>query len=444
MSNKPIGLLDLPYEILQRIYNESPNNLKASCKFFYIMYNDYYMNMFIDRFGPEILETMVKYDYKYLIDYIKSFDYWRGTTRKIISNYYKLPMPYDISNSDSITADYLNVQYIRDSWKLIYGIYVNRRIFVDYTDYKVSDNRTTKSININTKLKLLPGLYNLSCGLIIQNSAGMSTTIFEVINNESKEKLLDYQPPYNLNELVPMHKFVLLDIGTFEVKNSKVLEITEENISNNDTDKSLKAKNKQKIDKCNLIDISFIVKESDVFTKSGFIICYIDINAFQEKDIIFDKVNNKLVCKYEKYWFAWWVINDYIWSEEIVNILLKRLYKSINMSVNLIDYKNKRIGSISQSGQDEQTKCVENDISTTEIYDDSTCTYIDLLTYNQKFYSQFDKNGKPLVRDFKFISQLARRKYYDLKESKPNIESSTRYLNEPLKWKMATIMEIDK
>lgn len=396
-----LGLLDLPDEILTTIFNQVPNELKSTCRTFVVMYNDYYMNLFIKRFGLKVLEQINKYDYKYLIDYIKSFDYWRKSIRLIISNYYNLKM-----NDDN---ERINCQFIRDSWKLIYGIYMNRRIYVDYEDYRIDfsdnnnnyNNQVIKNVNINKNIKLTEGLYNLSIGLIIKGNSGINSTNFKIFNNQTNEKLLEYEPVSHLSELIEHNKFVLLDIGSFEVKNSRIKEENDENEKKDQTNK--------------LIDIKLIVEESSITVKSGYIICFIDINGYQLKDYIIEK-NGDFKSINEKYWIAWWINNEVPTNENIVNILLKRLYKSIEDSMFEINNENK---------YDENFKDIEN---------------INLDDYNKRFYSIFNKEGELITRTFKFRTNKDRIRYNEWYST--NFKAVKPIENEPLKWKMSTIMEL--
>lgn len=393
---KEMGLLDLPDEILSKIFNQVPNELKSTCRTFVVMYNDYYMNLFIKRFGFKILEQINKYDYKYLIDYIKSFDYWRKDIRLIISNYYNLKL-----NDD----EKINCQFIRDSWKLVYGIYMNRRIYIDYEDYRVdfnnnnsnNNNQIIKNININKDIKLAEGLYNLSIGLIIKGNSGINSTNFKIFNNQTNEKLLEYQPVSHLGELIEHNKFVLLDIGIFQVKNSRIKEEGKYQEDNQ------------------LIDIKLIVEESSITVKSGYIICFIDINAYQLKDYIIEK-NGDFKSINEKYWIAWWINNEIPTNDNIINVLLKRLYKSIEDSMFEINNENK---------YDENFKEIEN---------------INIFEYNKRFYSIFNKEGGLITRTFKFKTNKDRIRYNEwyLNNDKVNKQDE----NEPLKWKMSTIMEL--
>lgn len=440
--NDGLGLLDLPTEILQKIFFRVPNELRQTCRTFVVMYNDHYMNLFIDKFGPHILRTIAKYDFQYLIDYIKSFDYWRKNIRMIISRHYELKLPdeRDIKDKECNEPNSkLNCQFIRDSWKLIYGIYMNRRIFVEYDDYRIDSPSISSSsyvsspmntVNTNKKLKLTPGLYNLSCGMIIKNYSGMSSTIFRIYDSITKEKLLEYQPVSHFAELVPSNKFVLLDMGSFEVRKPRIIEEHEESDEIKEEDRN------------KLIDIKLEIEESGVTVKSGYILCYVDINAYQLKDYTFDHSINKFVPLIDKYWIAWWIENQVPKPENVVNILLKRLYKSMEKSMDLItvDSPHKRMGSFAESDNGIELEGAKVELNS----GDSENSEIDIETYNQKFYSPFNEDGEVLVRQFKFRTNKDRMRYNEWIESSGCGEDRARKLtfNEPLKWKLSTIMEL--
>lgn len=453
--DKDITLLNLPTEILQNIFKQVPNELKQTCRAFVVMYNDYYMNLFIERFGPFIFQTIARHDYKHLIDYVKSFDYWRKDVRMIVANNYNLVMPLSPDElDDSLSpSEILNCQFIRDSWKLIYGIYMNRRIFVDYNDYSVNNNENvfSHSIKIDRCLKLVPGLYNLSCGLIIKNSTGMSSTVFKILESKTGEKLLEYQPASNFGELVPHEKFVLLDMGSFEVKAPRIVEhfdAYDDNINQKDYKNLDEYDEDVAADK--LVDIKLVVEEIGVLVKSGFVLCYIDINAYQLKDCMLD-YNGDLKCQNQKYWLAWWIENQIPKPENVVNVLLKRLYKSIERSMFLIRKENphRRMGSFAQSeierclrktnlhNGEASVICEEEQEQEGENDDEE----IEIEAYNQKFYSKLNADGELLKRCFKFRTQMDRRRYEAYMENRGFVDPGPLF-TEPLKWKMATILEI--
>lgn len=420
------GLLELPTEILQTIFAEVPNELRQTCRSFVVMYNDHYMNLFIERFGYDAMKRVALYDTSHLIRYIKSFDYWRKDLRMIVSRNYNLPEIGDIEGKTDI-LDILNCQYIRDSWKLIYGIYMNRRIFVDYDDYKINDlhsDHVTHSVRVDKSINLVPGLYNLSAGVIIKGFRGLNSTRFKVVDVTSGETLLEYQPATNFGELVPHNKFVLLDLGSFQISKTvgKIDQITELEETEDDCDERevvcVELEKEQYENK--LVNVRLIVEESNILVKSSSILCYVDINAYQLKDCVTDPVSGSISCKFEKYWLAWWIENQAPKPETIVNILLKELYSSIELSINRNETED------------------EKPASSIEINEK-----IDVESYNKRFYSKFNESGEPIERIFKFRTQRDRKRYEEwIGNTIRNGDEEKILDNEPLKWKLSTILEL--
>lgn len=398
-------LLDLPLEISQKIFTQVPNELKLTCRAFYNMYNNQYFQLLTTRFDDDIINKIKMNDFQYLINYIKSFEYWRKESRMIIARTLELPMPD--YNEPSIEC-----QFIRDSWKLIYGIYINKRIFLDYKDYKVEDGEFQRSININKEVRLVPGLYNLSVGLILKNNNGLNGTVFKIANES--ENLLEYTPASNFGELVPHNRFVLLDMGSFEIKKPSIEEIYEEG-------------NKPS----KMQSIRLIVEEIGMLVKSAFVLCYIDINAYQLKDSYIDD-SGSMHYKNEKYWIAWWIENQLPKPENVVNVLFKRLSKSI-------DKWNSGGDEIEDIGDDsgDNNRTEDGDNGHDDDSDDDAV--VDLDTYNLQFYNPRNENGDIIRRVFKFYTQRDRLRYDEWE----NERSEKVYKeNEPLKWKMTTIMDI--
>lgn len=379
------GLLELPLEIQQKIFIQVPYELRQTCRAFAVLYNDLYMNMFISKFGVKGMEK-VKSVLPALKDYIRSFDYWRGAIRKITERYYNLEDTNDV-----------NSIYIRDSWKLVYGVFANRRFYVDYLDYDVSANGLMNTVNVNKTFDLIPGLYNCSIGVIIKDKPALNTTNIKIIDEWDDIKL-DYMAPSHLGDIMPQDRFILLDLGDFEVKKSE--------IKVQDID-SIQREEGEVNDLT--IKMNLQVNELNVLVKSSYILCFIDINMYQDTDFYFDLSKSMLVCKNERFWFAWWIVNQEPKVSNIVNTLLKRLYRSI-------------------VGEDTQ-------INDSEV--------VDIETYNKKFYSKLNDQGELLERQFGFTTPKARRRYTEWRESlEQSEESSGQYLNEPLRWKMNTIVDV--
>ncbi|TID28604.1 hypothetical protein CANINC_002360, partial [Pichia inconspicua] len=352
-----LGLLNLPTEIQQKIFIQVPHELRQTCRSFVVMYNDLFMNMFISKFG-EMGMKKIQDVLPALKDYIRSFDYWRGAIRKIIER------NYDLKDTNDV-----NSKYVRDSWKLIYGVFTNRRFYVDYLDYDVETTGIMNTVNVNKSIELIPGLYNCSIGVIIKDKSALNTTSIKITDQYGTIKL-DYVSPSHLSDLLPHDKFILLDLGDFEVKSPEV------------KIQDIEAGSEKQVDS-SIIKMDLQVKELNVLVKSSYILCFIDINMYQDNNCYFDLTKHKLVSKNERFWFAWWIVNQEPKVSNVVNTLLKRLYRSID----------------------------NEDVSSEDI--DS----IDIDTYNQKFYSKFNEHGELLVRQFGFTTPKSRRRYMEWQES---------------------------
>ncbi|KAH3682274.1 hypothetical protein WICPIJ_006759, partial [Wickerhamomyces pijperi] len=138
--------------------------------------------------GEDIIFNIAMYNIDELVDYIRSFDYWRKTLREIASNHYNLKDPeHDVEVRKSMTPnEIVSCKYIKDSWKLVYGIYKNRRLFVEYDDYQIDEPQShltrsllhvnkTYLVKYRKTVQLSADIYNLSCGLIIQNALGLGS-----------------------------------------------------------------------------------------------------------------------------------------------------------------------------------------------------------------------------------------------------------------------------
>ena len=383
-----MSILDFPNELQVKIFGQVPNELKTTCKTYAIMYNDFYQQLFHTRFGDEMMDQVVQ-DKQYLVDYIRSFDYWRNPIRLINSH------------SKSTCYKGLDCEFIKDSWKLVYGIYMNRRIYLDSRDYAVGSSSAHDgmySVTVDKLIRLVPGLYNLSIGVILKTSSGINSTIFK-IDDQYGRRQLEFQPASNFGELVPHDKFVLIDGGSFQVRKRSYEsgQIEEINASH------------ERVGGDNLCDMRLLVEEMGVYGTSGYVLSYIDINAYQLKDCTINRANGDITCKNEKYWVAWWIENEIPTPENLVNVLLKRVYKSIENTL---------------SG--EQNLIIEK-------------LQVDIGEYNKKFYSKRNKDGELIERVFKFTTPRDRRRFEEWSSSLPQRQL---YENEPLKWKMSTILEL--
>ncbi|OWB59272.1 hypothetical protein B5S31_g70 [[Candida] boidinii] len=349
VSKPPQSLLDLPIELRTKIFRLVPNELKLTCKQFYILENELYFEKFINEFGIKAIYILSIYALPYIIKFIKSFEYWRSINRKIISNYFNLPLfePNPYIRNLLPPLKILNCQYIKDSWKFVYSLFKNRRLFAEYTDYEIDEpntsgrSRSNSMIHINKTylvkykktVSISPDLYNLSCGLIIHNAIGLGTMKFQVLNTKTGEVLLNFYPPTNINEITPHNKFILLDLGNFIVPSKFKTSDDTKNKTINDEDEYDKT-----------MEITIIMEESGLYIKSGFSICYIDVNAFPKEkllevanttDLVSISQNKEVLNKFENKWIYWFIENQEPRTENVINYLLKDFYKVLNESYKL-------------------------------------------------------------------------------------------------------------
>ncbi|KAI5956976.1 hypothetical protein KGF54_000595 [Candida jiufengensis] len=312
-------LSELPLEIQMKLLHMVPHsNLKYVNSHFYILYNDLFYHKIINVFGDDTLGVIIKV-LPWLKPYIKSLDSFRFSNRMIIAKRLNL-----IDNLNQPTEEEpeddnpLNVQFIKDSWKYVYSIFKNKRLFAEYSDYTIDEpsnyiynhfveiNRTYL-LSYSKYVWLSPGVYNLNIGLAVKYGHGLGTTKFEVKYNEDddddtkqlkegefrKVKSESFYPPTNINEILPKNQFCFLKIGQFKVPPLK--------------------NNKNSNNKLRKIEIK--MEEIGLYLKSGFRIYFIDISQpsllYNEYDLLYYTLNE----------------TDY---KYFINILLKNLYKALN------------------------------------------------------------------------------------------------------------------
>lgn len=317
----------LPLEIQIKLLYMVPNsNLKFVNSHFYILYHDLYYHKIINVFGEDTINVIIKI-LPWLKPYIKSLDVFRKPSRLIIANRLQLEdVPILINESGyPVGMNPLNCQYIKDSWKYIYSILKNKRLYAEYCDYKIDEpsnyifnhyveiNRTYL-LSFKKICWLAPGDYNLNIALAVKNGQGLGTTKFEIKyqdvndNGETVTHTQTFYPPTNINEILPKNQFVCLKIGQFSIpppfpmnEQHRAEQIQQGNYHNK------------------LRRVEIIMEEIGLYLKSGFRVYYIDICQpsllFNEFDLMYYQVNE----------------NDYRY---FINILLKNVYKALNFVQN--------------------------------------------------------------------------------------------------------------
>ncbi|KAI5963191.1 uncharacterized protein KGF55_002983 [Candida pseudojiufengensis] len=341
-------LSELPLEIQMKLLHMVPHsNLKYINSHFYILYNDLFYHKIINTFGEDTLEVIIKI-LPWLKPYIKSLDSFRFVNRMIIAKRLNLIDDLTQENNDLEPEDNnpLNVQFVKDSWKYIYSILKNKRLYAEYSDYKIDEpsnyiynhfveiNRTYL-LSYSKYVWLAPGMYNLNIGLAVKYGHGLGTTKFEIkyheeeeeednnenendkniIENQNQEvpppreifpehlrapktstiKSESFYPPTNINDMIPKNQFCFLKLGQFKVPPLK--------------NKTLKnSKNK-------LRKIEIKMEEIGLYLKSGFRIYFIDIS---QPSLL-----------YNEYDLSYYTLNETDYKY-FINILLKNLYKALN------------------------------------------------------------------------------------------------------------------
>jgi hypothetical protein len=207
-----------------------------------------------------------------------------------------------LTDNDDDGDDPFNCWYVKDSWKYIYSVLKNNRLFAEYDDYKVDEPTNyvfnhyvevnqTYLLSYKKKTYLAPGKYNLNIALVAQNVSGLGTTKFEVMYTEDGVPTTQtFFPPTNINDILPKDQFCFLKVGEFSVPRS-----------NNPSNK--------------LVEIQFTMEEIGLYRKLGFSIFFIDISQpttlFNDFELLYYTVKE---TNYKYF----------------INMPLKNLYKAIS------------------------------------------------------------------------------------------------------------------
>ncbi|RCK57895.1 hypothetical protein Cantr_06708 [Candida viswanathii] len=275
----------LPLEIQIKLLHMAPNsNLKFVNSHFYILYHDLYYHKIINVFGEDTINVIIK-----ILP-------WRLQLEEVPILVNESGYPTDVNP--------LNCQYIKDSWKYIYSILKNKRLYAEYSDYKIDEPSNY----------IFNHYYNLNIALAVKNGQGLGTTKFEIKYQDVNEKgetvcnTQTFYPPTNINEILPKNQFVCLKIGQFTIPQPFR------------SDEQHRTSHLQQGNHHNkLRRVEVVMEEIGLYLKSGFRVYYIDISQpsmlFNEYDLLYYLVNE----------------NDY---KYFINILLKNLYKALNFVQN--------------------------------------------------------------------------------------------------------------
>lgn len=279
------------------------SSLKEVNFHFYLLYNDLFYDKLIRTFGEDV-KTIIAKVYPWLRTYIMSLDAFRFTSRNIIASRLKLTDGIIQHYDESMIAQSM---YVSDSWKYVYSLFKNKRLYAEYNDYSIDEpnnyvydhfveiNRSYL-LSYSKTIWLAPGIYNLNIALAIKNGQGLGTTKFEVRcsagNNDFTVQT--FYPPSNINEIFPRREFCFLKVGEFHVPARDTTYPTD-------------------IQK--LCKVQITMEEIGLFLKSGFRIYFIDISQhsmlFNDFDLLFYS------C-------------DEIDYKYFINLPLKNFYKALN------------------------------------------------------------------------------------------------------------------
>ncbi|SGZ53409.1 CIC11C00000004865 [Sungouiella intermedia] len=305
----------LPVEIQVSLLKLAPeSSLKGVNSHFYLLYNDLFYDKLIKIFGDDVINIIAKV-YPWLRTYIISLDAFRYTCRHIIAS--RLGLTDIIGTSrQSEATQIMQAMFVRDSWKYIFSLFKNKRLFAEYSDYTIDEptnyifdhyveiNRSYL-LSYSKTIWLSPGRYNLNIALVIKHGTGLGTTKFEVKHSTSDGNMSTqtFYPPSNINEILPKKQFCFLKVGEFQIPN------TSRNLEMNKCENG-----GQKMCK-----VQLTMEEIGLFLKSGFRIFFIDISQpsmlFNDYDLLFYS------CKETDYKY-------------FINLPLKNFYKALNFIQN--------------------------------------------------------------------------------------------------------------
>lgn len=304
----PAMLGQLPLEIQVLLLKSCPNtSLKFLNTHFYLLYNDLFFEKLIKTFGDDVVEIIAKV-YPWLRTYIMTLDAFRKTSREVIAKRLKL---IDVRQKSGTPSEIIEAMYIKDSWKYVFSLFKNKRLFAEYSDYKIDEptnyifnhfveiNRSYL-LSYTKRIWLAPGTYNLNIGLVVKSGSGLGTTKFDLKYYDSNGNAIvqTFYPPSNINEILPKRQFCFLKIGEFLVN-----------------DPTPAAGERQDKQHSKLQRLELTMEEIGLYLKSGFRIFFIDISQpsmlFNDYDLLFYS------CQETNYKY-------------FINLPLKNFYKALN------------------------------------------------------------------------------------------------------------------
>lgn len=415
---------NLPVEIQVQILHLAPqSSLKFTNSHFHLLYNDLFYDKLLRTFGDDVIVLLAKV-YPQLRVYMKSLDAFRLEARLVSSSRLSL---CDFGHIVEIRpAQLLQSVYVKDSWRYIYSLLKNKRLFAEYSDYKIDQptnyiynhyveiNRTYL-LSYTKEVTLAPGIYNLNIGLVIKSGSGLGTTKFEVEykNPDGSNTLQTFYPPSNIKEILPKNQFCFLKVGEFILPKAK--------------------KPYHKCASCaqqhnQLFKVKLIMEEIGLYLKSGFSIFFIDISTrsslFNDYDLLFYS------CQETEYKF-------------FINLPLKNFYKVLNdaqipghfTTCGISEYDKQKHSRNSQFQQDLDKRTSSDQIQ----WKNDT----ELMKYSNFFYrNKFNR------RNFRFNTVYQKRQFIsrfgDFQNHGPNNEFSDNctYDKYDLKWRIPILGQL--
>lgn len=404
----------LPLEIQVKILQLVPqSSLKLTNSHFYLLYNDLFYDKLIRTFGDDAI-TILTEVYPQLREYMISLDSFRLEARSVATSRLHLT---DFGATKHIEpAELLRSMYIKDSWRYIYSLLKNKRLFAEYSDYKIDQptnyvynhyveiNRTYL-LSYTKEVWLAPGTYNLNVGLVIKSGTGLGTTKFEV-EHENSDGTLEVQtfyPPLNIKEILPKNQFCFLKVGEFAIPTPEI----------NHTKSTSNTKHHN-----HLFKVKLTMEEIGLYLKSGFSIYFIDISPpstlFNDFDLLFYS------CQEMHYKF-------------FINLPLKNFYKALNNAQNSQYAHNKNV--------------LQCDCS----WEPTTCDFTDKpWTSDQELieYSNFFYRNRYNRRNFRFNTVYQKRQFinrfgdFQSQAKNQEIPDKCQYDKYNLKWRIPILEEL--
>lgn len=409
----------LPIEIQVQILSSNVGiTLRSTSSHFYLLDNDLFFNKLVKEFGEDVVITLQKI-YPWLRTYIKSLDVFRKTSRQIVSTRLNLK-DSEYWNSQNQPPDLKATEFVKDSWRFVYALFKNKRLFAEYSDYRIDEpsnyvfnhyveiNRTYL-LSYSKAIWLAPGKYNLNIGLVVKHGSGLGTTKFEIRYKslEGENFVKTFYPPTNINEILPKNRFCFLRVAEFEIPPMQ---------------KDPRHSN-SKFHHQQLYKVQLVMEEIGLYLKSGFTIYFIDISQpsmlLNDYDLLYYTCQD---TDYRKY----------------INIPLKNFYKVLCYLQNLGVDDFEADVSYGTGMVKEIESCLPLELNFEE-QDANRQPDDELMEYAKFFFCTSNR------RYFKFNTVYQRRQFsnrfgnFEKEDPLKKNGSASSYDPDGLKWRMPTL-----